>query len=262
MASNEKNIIIRYGDGSREENRSLGNRADYNMEYKYTKQILDRYITKDSTVLEIGCGTGYYGMYLTDKCKKYVGVDIAPGNIELLRKKIRDNNLSNVEAFVGDATNLSHIEDNSFDVVLVFGPVYHLPPDESELAFAESKRICKPSGIIMFSYINKIGVYIGACLNQPEVYPNSQKNKSILNDGIDDTRDNIYWFTTPEEMEETARTFRMEVIENSGVDFIFMPEMFNQPPDRKEAWEEFADFLCRSKSCAGFANHAVIVCRK
>lgn len=42
MASNEKNIIARYGDAMREENRSSGDRADYIMEFKNTKRLLDK----------------------------------------------------------------------------------------------------------------------------------------------------------------------------------------------------------------------------
>ena len=260
MASNAKNVIGRYGDGMREENRSSGNRADYIMEYKYTKKILDRYITKECEILEIGCGTGYYGIYLADKCKKYTGVDITPGNISIFDKKIKDMNLSNINAVVGDATDLKFFEDNSYDIVLTFGPVYHLPPEEGDLVFAESRRICKADGIIMFAYINKIGVYFTGCINEPEKYPNIQKNKSLLTDGIDDTRDNIYWFTMPEDMERTAQKFGLTVIENLGVDFTLMPEIYIKS-DRENEWEEISDFLCKSKSCTGFANHAVMICR-
>lgn len=261
MALNAKNIIDRYGDGTREENRSSGDRADYNMEYKYTKRILDRYISKENTVLEIGCGTGYYGIYLADKCKKYTGVDIAPGNINIMNKKIKEKNLSNVNGVVGDATDLRDFKNNSYDAVLTFGPIYHLSPNEHDSVFSESKRICKTNGIIMFAYINKIGVYFTGCLNESEKYPNKHKNKSLLNDGLDDTRDNIYWFTMPEDMEITAQKFSLTVIENLGVDFTLIPEMYNKS-DRESEWEEITDFLSKSKSCTGFANHAVMVCRK
>lgn len=262
MASNAKNIIARYGDGTREENRNSGNRADYLMEYKYTKRLLDKYITKECSVLEIGCGTGYYAIYLADKCNRYTGVDITPGNIEIMNKKIIDIGLKNVDAIVGDATDLNFIKDNSYDVVLTFGPMYHLPLKESNLVLTESKRICKSGGIIMLAYINKMGVYLGSCLNEPEKYPNSQKNKSILFDGIDDTRDNIYWFSMPEDMEMNANKFKLTVLENLGVDFVFIPEMYSQTSERKEAWNEMADFLSSSKSCTGFSNHAVMVCKK
>lgn len=43
-------IIARYGDGMWEENRSSGERADYIMEFKYTKRLLDKYITKECSV--------------------------------------------------------------------------------------------------------------------------------------------------------------------------------------------------------------------
>ncbi|MEA4824477.1 MAG: class I SAM-dependent methyltransferase [Clostridiaceae bacterium] len=262
MASNAKNIIDRYSDGKREESRSSGNRTDYIMEYKYTKRILDRYISCESIVLEIGCGTGYYGIYLADKSLKYTGLDITPGNIKVFNEKIHSLALSNVTGVVGDATNMSEIDNESYDVVLAFGPIYHLPPDEQDLVFKESKRVCKHNGIIMFAYINKVGVYLGGCLNEPDKYPNNQKNKSLLREGIDDTRDHIYWFTMPEEIEATAQKHGLTIVENLGVDFIFTPEIYNLTSAKKESWEELADFMCASKSCTGFANHAVMVCRK
>jgi len=262
MASNAQKIINRYGDGRREENRNSGERADYIMEYKYTKRILDRHISKEANVLEVGCGTGYYGVYLADKCSSYTGLDITPGNIALLNEKIAKLGLTNVTGIVGDATNMSELASESYDVVLSFGPIYHLPPAERELVFAESKRLCKTGGIVMFAYINKIGVYLGGCLKEPENYPNQQKNKAILKDGIDDSRDNIYWFTMPEEMETIADSHGLTVIENLGVDYIFTPEMYSLTSDKKESWEELVDFMCSSKSCTGFANHAVMVCRK
>ena len=261
MSSNERNIINRYKDGSREEGRSSGNRADYNIEFKYTKRILDRYIDKSSNVIEIGCGTGYYGMYLADKCNKYIGYDIVPGNIDLFNKKIRDNNIHNVEAYVGDAINLTNVKDNSFDVVLVLGPMYHLPLEERKLVFAESKRVCKKNRIIMYAYINKIGVYIGSCINNADTYPNLQKNNSILKNGIDDTRDNIYWFTMPEDMENEAKLNELIVLENLGIDFTFIPQILDEKSERKEAFEELLDFLTSRKSCTGFSGHAVMVCK-
>lgn len=140
--------------------------------------------------------------------------------------------------------------------------MYHLPLEERKLVFAESKRICKKKGIIMFAYINKIGVYVGSCINELDIYPNMLKNNSILKNGIDDKRDNIYWFTMPEDMENEAIEYELTVLENLGVDFIFIPQILDQKSERKEAFEEFLDFLSNRKSCTGFSGHAVMVCKK
>ena len=66
----------------------------------------------------------------------------------------------------------------------------------------------------------------------------------------------------PEEMEKTAERNGLYVIENLGVDFIITPEMYSLTTDKKESWEELVDYMCASKSCTGFANHAVMVCGK
>ena len=63
-------------------------------------------------MIELGCGTGYYAMYFSDKCKEYIGVDITPENIELLSKKAKAQGLKNVTGKVGDATKLEGIPDN------------------------------------------------------------------------------------------------------------------------------------------------------
>ena len=78
----------------------------------------------------MGCGTGYYGLYLANMCKSYHGIDIAPKHIEQFQNKIEEQGLSNLSTSIADATNLFDIADCAFDAVLVFGPMYHLPKKE------------------------------------------------------------------------------------------------------------------------------------
>jgi ubiquinone/menaquinone biosynthesis C-methylase UbiE len=153
MSSNVNLIYDNYSDKG-EEQRAYASRAT-GLEFHFTKKLLEEFVTKQSKVIEIGCGTGYYGMYLHDKCKEYMGVDLTPENIELFNEKIEKEKINNITAMVGDATNLLGINENEFDVVLVFGPMYHLPPEERDMVFEESKRICKRDGIIMYAYQGK-----------------------------------------------------------------------------------------------------------
>ena len=262
MASNQNHVIDLYGDGAYEDQRAAQSRAD-NMEFYYTKRCIEPYITADSIVAEIGCATGYYAMHFADKCKQYHGVDIVPGNIEVLQRKIRDRKLKNVSAEVGDATDLRALGDDHFDIVLVLGPMYHLPKEERELVMRESKRICKPGGIIVFAYINKTGAYVQACLDWKEIYPNRKGNEYVLRKGTDDQRPDVFYFTMPEEMAQTAALFELEVLRNVGVDFTFNAEYINSmPEDQFEAWMEISDLMCGSESCTGLSNHALLVCRK
>jgi len=153
MSSNQDKIIAKY-DRTDENIRAISSRSS-SLEFHYTKKAMDGFIGGESRVLEVGCGTGYYGMYFADKCGEYVGIDLFPKHIEVFQRKINENGMKNVSCQVGDATKLDGIADDSFDVVCCFGPMYHLPPDERELVFAECRRICKPGGVIAFAYINK-----------------------------------------------------------------------------------------------------------
>jgi len=262
MASNQNHIIDLYGDGMYEDNRAAQSRAN-SIEFHYTKKCIDPYMTMDSTVAEIGCATGYYAMHFADKCKSYHGIDIVPDNIAVFQKKVRDRKLENVKAEIGDATDLRALEDDHFDIVLVLGPMYHLPEKERGLVMRESKRICKPGGIIVFAYINKTGAYVQACLDWKEIYPNRKGNEYVLRKGTDDQRPGVFYFTMPEEIAETAAGYSLTILRNVGVDFKFNAEYINNMPDGQfEAWMEISDMMCGSESCTGLSNHALLVCRK
>lgn len=260
MAVNGEKVQDNYKDASREDGRFLRDKASI-MESHYTKKYLLKYISSDTSVIELGCGTGHYGLFLADKCKSYFGIDISPENIEMFESKIAENNLTNVQAQVGDATKLSAI-DNTYDVVLVLGPMYHLPPEERELVFEESKRICKKGGIIAYAYINKVGAYLAGCFVAPNMYPSNKVNEFVLEKGTDDVHPDIFFLTMPEEVERAAKKHGLSVLENVGIDFAFGTNIINAMSEEQlEAWMVLSDFMSASPSCTGVSNHALLICR-
>jgi len=235
------------------------------LEYHYTKQAMGEFIGRDSRVLEIGCATGHYGLYFADKCKEYVGVDLCPPHIEIFRRRIAENNLTNVSCHVGDAVKLDGIEDGSFDVVCCLGPMYHLPPEERELVFAECRRVCAPGGVAAFAYVSKIGVYLGACVHDTHrsVYPNRQASEFILRRGTDDVKSDLFYFSMPEEMEQDAARHGFAKMRNRGMDFFVAECVVNAMDDEKfEMYRELADEMVKYESCTGMSNHALLICRK
>ena len=257
------NPIISNYSGFDENQRAFGSRAEQ-IEFIYTKRLLNQYIAPDKTVIELGCGTGYYGLYLSNRCKSYHGIDVVPKHIEQFQFKINEQDLRNVSASLGNAAHLPEIKDDTYDVVLVFGPMYHLPHRERQKVIVESKRICKDGGIIMFAYINKIGAYLRACIdeNMKSGYPNAKTNKAVLVDGVDDKLPEVFYFTMPEEIEHDITQKGLSVVRNVGVDYTFSPTDINKMNDEQyAAWTEIMDFMFDSASCTGTSNHAVLVCR-
>ena len=263
MSNYKEQIIKRYGEGSAEDGRDNYSRTSA-LEFHYTKKHMDKFITPDTCVLEIGCATGYYGMYFADKCKEYDGVDLFPPHIEIFKQKIIDNKLTNVSCQVGDGTNLENIPDSSFDVVLCLGPMYHLPPEERELVFAECKRVCKPDGVTAFAYINKVGVYAGACVQDDwrHIYPNAATNEYVFEKGTDDERPGLFYFTMPEEMEIAAARHGFTKIKNLATNFMFTMKIVNDMDDERfEVMRPLYDQMTNYESYTGMSDHALLICQ-
>jgi SAM-dependent methyltransferase len=223
---------------------------------------LTPYITRESNVIEIGCGTGYYGMHFAPQCNTYLGVDIAPAHAAKFQEKIEQANIKNAAVQIGDATNLIDIPAASFDVVLVLGPMYHLPPEERALAFSETKRICKPGGTLAYAYINRIGAYLTGCFLSSAEYPTLRANTFALEQSRDDLRPELFYFTMPEEIAVCAADHGLTVLENVGVDYMFTAELINEASQEQlAAWDAIFLAMNKSSTCSGTSNHALMICK-
>ena len=264
MASNKEQIYSKYSGtgGLIDDGRENQSRTD-SLEFYYTKKHLEGLIKKTDRVLEVGCAAGYYGFHYADACKEYLGIDLFPPHIELFNTRIKERGIKNISCAVGDAINLENISDNSFDVVLHLGPMYHLPKEERALAFKEATRVCKKGGVIAFAYIVSIGTYAGDCIMAPNTYPNEKTNEYIFEKGTDDNRPNLFFYTTPEEMENMARNCGLSKIKNLATNFAFYMNIVNNMTNEQfEIMRPLYDKMINHESCTGMAGHALLVCRK
>lgn len=261
MSSNQSLVLQKYSDAAYEDGRAGKSRAG-SVEFHYTEKFLRPYLHPDSQVVELGCATGHYAFRFAPLCASYLGVDLSPANIALFREKLQASGLDHIQAEVGDATKLA-LPDEQFDVVLTLGPMYHLPPEERALAFAECRRIAKPGGTLAFAYINKGGAYMKACIDFPEIYPNAGASEPVLQHGEDDLHPGLFYFTTPEEMAAEAERCGLTVLESHGLDFTYGEAFLNGlSEERFAAWMALSDFLCETPSCTGMSNHALLICKK
>ncbi len=261
MSSNQE-IIRSIYKSWKEDTRAVLSKAN-ELEFHYTKKILSRYINRDASVIELGCATGYYGMFFADKCRKYTGIDITPEHIDIFNEKIKNAGLTNVSAHTGDATSLDGIQAESYDVVLCLGPMYHLPPAERELVFSECKRILRPGGIAAFAYISPMGAYLKAVMSWPDKYPSEEANDCVLKKGRDDLRPDVFFYITPEHISRRAEERGFTVIKNVGVDFSVNDGIINGMDENKyKAFITLNDYITEHESCAGLANHSLLICKK
>jgi SAM-dependent methyltransferase len=108
-------------------------------------------LTPASAVLEIGCGSGCYAVYLAEKIGcRVIGVDINKEGIRNANELARANNLTTRARFeAADASQRFSFADETFDAVYANDVVCHIPGRPAVLR--EMFRVLKPSGRMLFS---------------------------------------------------------------------------------------------------------------
>jgi len=112
----------------------------------YTSQVIKiakNNITKDSTLVDIGCGDGKTLQRLSKNTKLLIGID----------KHIEEHNDGNIIFKVSNLENPINLEDNFADLVVCTEVLEHIKNDKR--LFSEIVRITKPKGIIIISTPNK-----------------------------------------------------------------------------------------------------------
>jgi len=134
--------------------------------HKYLNEAAKRVGTEQVKVLDIGAGTGRYSVPLAEEGYDVTAVELVKYNLGILKKKA-----SPVKAIQGNAINLKKIPNKSFDVTLLFGPMYHLFGfADKQRALQEARRVTKPDGVILVAY----------CMNEYSVITYGFKERHIL----------------------------------------------------------------------------------
>ncbi|OGG23938.1 hypothetical protein A3A79_01925 [Candidatus Gottesmanbacteria bacterium RIFCSPLOWO2_01_FULL_43_11b] len=112
-------------------------------------------IRKDSWLLDVGCAQGRSAFQFADLPISIVGFDISKNMIVEAIKRSRGR--ANMYFFVGDATSFP-IKSESFDYVLLYGVLHHLPDPRKTVK--EIIRVLKPGGTYFGLENNKTPVRI------------------------------------------------------------------------------------------------------
>lgn len=121
------------------------------VEYITTMKYVEKYLKPGMRILEIGAATGRYSHALAKKGYQVDAVELVEHNIDIFKQNTIPG--ETVTITQGNAMALSMFEDNTYDLTLLLGPMYHLFTSEDQRkALAEAIRVTKPGGIIFAAY--------------------------------------------------------------------------------------------------------------
>lgn len=143
-----KEILEQFYGNYDEEGRLLSRHGS--VEFLTTMRYVEKYLRPGMRVLEVGAATGRYSHHIARMGYQVDAVELVQHNIDLFRQYTQPG--ENVTICQGDARQLS-FADNTFDITMVLGPMYHLfTREDQRQALAEAIRVTKPGGVIFVAY--------------------------------------------------------------------------------------------------------------
>ena len=115
-------------------------RLDSERNLAATLDIIQNALYPKSVVLDIGCGTGIYGYELMKRGFTVFGIDKAPSQVEIAKKKIN--------AICPDVKDIGFPE-GYFDACLMIMMIHQLTHEERKIAFNNIKRVLKRNGLLI-----------------------------------------------------------------------------------------------------------------
>jgi len=150
----ENNIDVKlfYENSYNEEARE----ARDTLEFVRSKIIISRYLSdKTMEIADVGAGPGAYSFWLAKMGHRVHLLDLAQKHIDIAKQKSQINNISLASYSCADARNLPY-DDESMDLVLLMGALYHLQSRESRLkCLTEAFRVLKHGGYMLCTVISR-----------------------------------------------------------------------------------------------------------
>ena len=159
-----KNYYKHFDEKNRLQNDNSGK-----LEFLMTMGVLEKYLPAvgakkpecaiadgaEFSILDLGGGAGVYAFPLAERGYKVTLADLSETLLAQAKNKKEEDNVPNlISCDQINATDLSYYNDNSFDVVLLFGPLYHLLENaERSACIKEIHRVLKPGGKVFASFI-------------------------------------------------------------------------------------------------------------
>lgn len=206
-----------------------------------------RNLAQNSTVLDIGCGTG-------EQVKRYrkfgfnaVGIEPAE-NMRLIAQKYNPG----VPILDGIITNLP-FQNESFDFILAIEVLRYLHPLDIQQAYKEMLRVLKPEGKLVFTMVNRYA------LDGFFLYDTLKK----MFFKFTGTKESVHCeFVTPKQIQRDLNSLGIKEIEFYGR--MFAPfRLFYKINEGFGAWiskrlDSFADNFSQKKILLPFSGHLVV----
>lgn len=236
------------------------------VEFAVTMTYIERYAKPGMRILEIGAGTGRYSHTLARRGFCVDAVELAEHNIELFRRNTAADEPVTIRQ--GDARDLSAFADETYDVTLLLGPMYHLfTRGDQSAALAEAVRVTKRGGVVFAAYcmrdaaILQYGFVRGnvlRCIEQGMLDPESFETHSEPKD--------VFELYRREDIDLLRGALPVTQLHFVGVGRLHEPYTRDRRRDGRRGvcpvWLRYCLATCERQDMVGCSHHTIDIFRK
>lgn len=235
------------------------------VEYLTTMRYIEKYLKPGMRVLEIGAATGRYSHALARNGYLVDAVELVEHNIEIFNKNTRPGETVTIRQ--GNARNLSFFADNTYDITLLLGPMYHLFSVEEQLqALSEAIRVTKKGGVIFAAYCGNDATMIQYCFGRGMLKEEKyQKLVDPITFKASSDPAELFELYRREDIDALMSNFKVTRLHFVGTDMAthYMRETVDAMDDELyEMYLKYHFVICERSDMIGASHHFLDVFRK
>ena len=193
------------------------------IEFASTLRLIEKYFPANGAICDIGSGPGRYSIELAKRGYPVTLFDLSTKLLGRAERAFATEGLRAERFIQGDARDLGVFDDESFDAVLLLGPLYHLiERDDRSLALNEMIRILKPGGRAIVAFLNSWGLLRSGIVDFPKRYVNAAFLRGMLGEQTFEDHElsgftECHW-SNPEIAGDDLREAGLRIVSYAGVE--------------------------------------------
>lgn len=237
------------------------------VEFLTTMHYIEKYLTPGDRVLEIGAGTGRYSHALARQGYTVDALELIEHNIEVFRKNTQP--MENVTITQGNALDLSVFSDNTYDITLLLGPLYHLySQSDKRLAISEAIRVTKPGGMIFAAYVMSDGCLLDEGFNRSNINVADYIEKGLLDSRTFAAKSepkDLFELVRKEDIDDLMAPFpvtRLHYVASDGCALLIREAVDTMDADTFDLYLKYHFAVCEREDMMGITSHAIDIFKK
>ena len=237
------------------------------VEFLTTMRYIGKYIKPGDRVLEVGAGTGRYSHALARQGYTVDAVELIGHNIDVFQNNTQPG--ENISITQGNALDLSAFSDNTYDITLLLGPLYHLyTKEDKRQALREAIRVTRPGGVIFAAYVISDGClldegFLRGNINVAEYVKTGLLDRETF--AAKSEPKDLFELVRKEDVDELMRDFpttRLHYVASDGCALLLRDVIDKMDDSAFQLYLSYHFATCEREDLLGVTSHAVDIFRK